>query len=337
MTVKSAMYQALKRWIKYLCAVLFHYSGFNYLFLKFSKRHYILMLHRISPEQDVLNISLNLPYLAQAIEWCAELGDIVDMHTMVSATQPALRFGITFDDGYASVAHVLELPKPVPMTVYLSTGFIALNRPFWATSIEALLMNPQVTQLDLRAYELGHYRFCDNTSRRAAITELNCQLKRLHPTRIDEIMLVVYQQLNMAAENASQFLNWEQVHALAANGICIGSHTHNHAITSMVSEAEFVSEIALSNQTIAQHLGERPRHFAYPNGQRQDIADFCERVLNNAGYQSAVTTIEGSNRIGDNPYMLRRFNLSGERMQTPWGTPSRAMFTTLLTNPLHIH
>lgn len=337
MTVKSRMYRCIKRWAKYLLALLFHYSGFNYLYLKTCKRHYILMLHRITDEADVLNISLNLPNLAQSIRWCSELGEITSMDKIVGVKTPALRFAFTFDDGYASVENILHLPQQVPVAVYLSTGFIDIKRRFWATSIESLLLDARVTNLNLSDLGLGEFVLSDMVSRRHAITNLNCLLKRMHPGKIDNIMQSIYERLDIESDDSNQFLSWAQVKALQASGTTIGSHTHNHAITTMVSEAEFIDEVTLSNQTIATQLGENPLHFAYPNGQKQDIAPFCEKVLIDAGYRSAVTTIEGDNRIGDNPFMLRRYNLSTERMQTPWGTPSRAMFTTLLSNPLRMH
>ncbi|MCP5325874.1 MAG: polysaccharide deacetylase family protein [Oceanospirillaceae bacterium] len=259
------------------------------------------------------------------------------MDNMLDAQAARLRFGFTFDDGYANVGEILNLPRSAPMTVYLATGFIDIKRRFWATSIESLLLDARVTALNLSDLGLGEFVLSDKVSRRHAITNLNCLLKRMPPNKIDEIMQSIYERLDIESDDSNQFLSWAQVKALRASGVTIGSHTHNHAITSMVSEAEFIDEIALSNQTIISQLGEKPLHFAYPNGQKQDIAPFCEKVLVDAGYRSAVTTIEGDNRIGDNPFMLRRYNLSTERMQTPWGTPSRAMFTTLLSNPLRMH
>ena len=328
-------YRITKVWFKYILALVFHYLGINNFLLKRSKSAYILMLHRISNSDDILNISIKPKNLKTAIDWCEQLGCITDMGCLYGENELNSRFAITFDDGYSSVLKVLELPKIVPMTVYLSTGFIEKSRSFWATYIESLLMKDRIRYIDLNEFNLGSYRLASYRQRRNAILVLNKKIKLLHPSVIQEIINSLEDKFGNSDKN--EFLNWNQVKQLSEAGITIGSHTHNHAITSRLSKMDFEQEMQLSHELIEQKLGQEVQHFAYPNGQAQDIAPFCHEILRQKRFDTAVTTIEGGNAIDQDTYMLKRFNLSNERMENPWGKPSKAMFTSMLTNPLSIY
>lgn len=329
------IYRIVKIWFKYSLALVFHYTGLNQWLIKKGRSDYILMLHRISDHSDVLNISIKLKNLAEVIKWCNEVGLITHMDDFVRKDSEHTQFAITFDDGYESVIRVLELPQNVPMTVYLSTGFIDTQRSFWATYLESLLMSNSIQSLDLTHFNLGCYSLNSYRQRRNAILILNKKMKQLHPDKIQAVMDELEDKYDTKIDN--EFLNWNQVRELSKAGVVIGSHTHNHAITSRLTKKDFEHEIAMSHNLIEQQLGEAVGHFAYPNGQTQDIADFCHDVLKKACFNTAVTTIEGANSEYENPYMLKRFNVSNERIENPWGQPSKAMFTSMLINPLGIY
>ena len=331
------MKSRLKFWLKYALALIFHYSGYNHFCFKILKRNYIIMLHRISDKSDVLSISIKERNLACSITWCKKLGPITSIGEVATTNRANNLFAFTFDDGYASVEKILDLPVKAPMTVYLSTGFIGTERNFWATYIEELLLTPDIRRIDLNDFDLGSYDLKCMRQRRQAITTLNNRIKQRHPSAIEELMQYLEVEFSAYTKTESNFLTWQQVKQLAKEGITIGSHTHNHAITSKISRQEFESELRQSNELIEQHIGTRAVHFAYPNGQKCDIAEFCPQVLADAGFLSAVTTIEGANTAACDPYLLKRFNLTDKRMENPLGKPSLAMFTTMLNNPLGIH
>lgn len=331
------MKSRLKFWLKYALALIFHYSGYNHFCFRILKRNYIIMLHRISEKNDVLSISIKEHNLTTSIIWCRKLGQITSIGELANTNEAANLFAFTFDDGYASVESILNLPVKAPMTVYLSTGFIGTERNFWATYIEELLLTQDIKYIDLNSFNLGSYPLQCIRQRKQAITTLNKRIKELHPLVIDELMSYLEQKFSGYTKTESGFLTWQQVKQLAAAGITIGSHTHNHAITSKISRQEFEAELRQSNELIEQHIGSKAIHFAYPNGQKSDIAEFCPQVLAAAGFLSAVTTVEGANLTGCDRYLLKRFNLTDTRMENPLGKPSFAMFTTMLNNPLGIH
>ncbi|MEY8201388.1 MAG: polysaccharide deacetylase family protein [Colwellia sp.] len=327
----------IRRWVKYLIALVLHYSGYNGFYIRTRRLNYILMLHRIEDHSDNLRITTPADYLSKAIEWSGEYGILASVSELVDAKNPCVRFVFTFDDGYESVKKIHDIGQDFPVIVYLSTAFIDKKREFWATGLECMLGEVSTGTLDLRSYNLGIYSLDSDTDRYEAMLSLNTEMKKFHPTDIESIMSFIHFSLNVPKPESNLFLDWESVKELDEKGIEMGGHTHNHAITSKISAVEFEHEIHTSNQLIMDCLNKSVPHFAYPNGRKQDIAYFSRKILRRHGYKSAVTTIEGPNSIGCDPFMLKRFNLSKERIETPWRSPSKAMYTSMLVNPLKLH
>lgn len=331
----------IKRWIKYIVALLFHYSGMNSLIMKISKRHYILMFHRLEEKKDLLNISIPVPYLSALVGWAEEVGSILSLDDMIMAKDNAVRFCITFDDGFSNVKRIKEVANRIPYILYLATAYIESTRPFWAVKLEQLICSSNLESVNLTSFNLGHYDLSNDANKEHAIAKLNSEIKEFHPADIEAIIkyLQFYLGSNIDYENVeiNQFLNWDEIRCLMDSGMDVGGHTHTHVISSKVSPSEFKDEVQLSNKIIYKNTSVNCKHFAYPNGRQQDISISSRKILIDEGYLSAVTTIEGSNEAGADPYLLKRFNVSKDRIASPWGTPSKAMFTTMLVNPIRSH
>jgi peptidoglycan/xylan/chitin deacetylase (PgdA/CDA1 family) len=328
-----------KRWLKYFAALLFHYSGFNSWSLKRSRRHYILMFHRIEEGKDLLNISLPLRHLECVVAWAYSLGNLVSMSELIQSKSKNVRFCITFDDGFKNVLEINGFSANFPCILYLATNYIDTNERFWAVELERIILASESTSIDLSLFHLGSFDLSNNEKKEIAIRELNCGIKKHHPADIDAIIKYLSITLNSetCCATSNSFLCWEDIRSLANNGMELGGHTHSHVISSMVTPDEFSNEIKKSNQLIFDETGINAKHFAYPNGRAQDISVFSREILIEEGYASAVTTIEGSNGIDEDPFYLKRFNVSKDRIVNPLGGASKAMFTTMLVNPINIH
>ena len=329
--------RSLKNLIKYIFALIFHYSGYNCWVMNRCKLHYILMFHRLDKKHDIINISIPVNFFGTIVEWSKEMGDVVNMTDLISAKKQEIRFCMTFDDGYSTVKRISEVALGVPSVLYLATAFIETGKEFWATELDNLISCYDKNSLDLTSFHLGIYDLSSVAYKKLVIYELNLQMKSLHPSDIRAI--IIYLRLISAKELVSnnEFLCWKEIRELMSNGMEVGGHTHNHAISSRVTPEEFRNEIVISNECLNRNIYQEVKHFAYPNGQFQDISLFSRQILKDEGYESAVSTIEGPNNINDDPYCLKRFNVSTERIASPWGTPSKAMFTTMLVNPINFH
>ena len=107
-----------------------------------------------------------------------------------------------------------------------------------------------------------------------------------------------------------RLLRWEQVRAMAASGlVSFGGHTRTHPILTRAGHEQAAAEIAGCAADLQRELGEASPHFAYPNGKQDDVNAAIVRLLGDAGFSAAVTTVRGLCRPGDDLYRLRRITI----------------------------
>ncbi|MFL2845158.1 MAG: polysaccharide deacetylase family protein [Candidatus Puniceispirillaceae bacterium] len=100
------------------------------------------------------------------------------------------------------------------------------------------------------------------------------------------------------------YMSWDQLRHLQANGIEIGSQTKTHPHMHQISPAEIDSELSSSNQRFLNELGLRPTLFAYPYGE-YNLA-VIERVKG-AGFTAAFGQNSGIAHGFDGFFELPRF------------------------------
>ena len=94
-------------------------------------------------------------------------------------------------------------------------------------------------------------------------------------------------------------LSWRQIDEFVASGLCtIGNHTHSHVPPQRLT----CDELDACSAVIEQHLGMRPRHFAYPWGLS---VTHLEGELRRR-FSTASTGIVGRNLPGRDPMRLLR-------------------------------
>jgi peptidoglycan/xylan/chitin deacetylase (PgdA/CDA1 family) len=103
----------------------------------------------------------------------------------------------------------------------------------------------------------------------------------------------------------------EQVRALHHAGMQIGAHTVSHPILANLPLEFARNEIQQSKQTLESLIGDRVGLFAYPNGvPGKDFTDQTSALVQELGFDCAVTTGWGVSRLETNVFQLPRF--------TPW-------------------
>ena len=98
-------------------------------------------------------------------------------------------------------------------------------------------------------------------------------------------------------------LSWKQVREMSDGGISFGSHTLTHPLLTRIPRRQAQKEIRLSREIIEQQAGQAVTSFAYPSG---DFNSDIKRIVQDAGYSAAVSTVPGSNRVHDDVHALKR-------------------------------
>lgn len=103
------------------------------------------------------------------------------------------------------------------------------------------------------------------------------------------------------------FLTWDQVGALAREGMTIGSHTMHHSYLPLVKEQQLDEELVGSKRVLEDRL-QRPVDFiSYPIG---GFTMQARAIVERAGYRAACTTNRASPVAPVDRFALRRVKMT---------------------------
>jgi peptidoglycan/xylan/chitin deacetylase (PgdA/CDA1 family) len=225
---------------------------------------------------------------------------------------------VTFDDGFRNnytQAFPVLMDCGVPATIFLTTGHIGRGMQLlWTERVARLIsgMKRPVVRLEL-GDEPRLWWVRSEAEREQAASEILKLLKRLpvglREDRIAELVKQVEREEEPTSLERYEFLNWDDVRAMAAAGIEFGSHTVHHPVLSTLDGRQRLEEVVRSKETIERELRQPCRVFSYPNGGVGDFGDTDRRVLRQVGYTGAATQIPGFNDLATDPFAVRRVNI----------------------------
>jgi len=113
----------------------------------------------------------------------------------------------------------------------------------------------------------------------------------------------------------SAVLNWSDVQTALAQSVTVRSHTVDHVRIGLVDINLARDQLKRSKEMIEAQTGQPCRFFCYPNG---SVTKTVANLARECGYEAAVTTEEGTNRLGEDPLLLRRMNFpdTGDNIET---------------------
>jgi peptidoglycan/xylan/chitin deacetylase (PgdA/CDA1 family) len=100
-------------------------------------------------------------------------------------------------------------------------------------------------------------------------------------------------------------LSWQQAREMDTCNMLIESHTVSHPILPNTDLKDLTFEVEISKQRLEDIFGRRIRHFCYPNG---SLNERVQRSVQNAGYESGVTTEYGFNERTCDMFALKRID-----------------------------
>jgi peptidoglycan/xylan/chitin deacetylase (PgdA/CDA1 family) len=104
-------------------------------------------------------------------------------------------------------------------------------------------------------------------------------------------------------------LTWDEIRALAKEGVEFGAHTRTHPILSRLPNRDRIrEEIAGSKARLEEELRKPVMHFCYPNGTPDDYNAEVVDVVRECGFRTAVTAVPGINFADADPFLLRRLH-----------------------------
>jgi peptidoglycan/xylan/chitin deacetylase (PgdA/CDA1 family) len=220
---------------------------------------------------------------------------------------------VTFDDGYRDVyryAYPLLKRMGVPAIVYLPTAFIGTQRRFNHDRLFHLLLlarqrrlRPFFSKAPERVMRLLTPALSGTTALSEALDEF---IAEHSAAELQAMIGVLERELGGGPEllpEQGDVMDWDEVRRMARDGFEFGAHTQGHTVLTMEPSEVVEREIVESKRTIEREVGRPVQHFAYCNGW---YSDEVIRTLKLHGFRSGVTTEDVPNRIGGDPFSLKR-------------------------------
>ena len=230
----------------------------------------------------------------------ADLVSMDEVYRRLKEREFPRRFvSITFDDGYRDThefAYPILKKYDVPFTIYVATSFADRVGELWWLALEAVVAQNDLVELRIDGRDR---RFeCRNIQeKRAAFGQIYGWLRQIKTEdELRHIMrdLTARHRVDMAAFCRDLCMDWKELAAIAADPlVTIGAHTVSHPILTKLDEKAVRSELENSRAVIETVLGTRPRHLAYPVGDRSAAGPREFKIAAELGFKTAVTTRPG--------------------------------------------
>jgi peptidoglycan/xylan/chitin deacetylase (PgdA/CDA1 family) len=277
----------------------------------------ILTYHRVNDEGDIyfpatrigvfdrqmryLSKNFNVLPLEEAVERMAnsDLGE----NTMV----------VTLDDGYRdNFVNAFPVLKKygLPTTIFLASGVIGNGGLLWHDRVFSAFRSTRTPVMEDPAGSGKVYALRSSEERIVALRATLRWLRTLPETGRQEAIFALEEALETGEQDAEEaiMLRWEEIRHMQNHRVTFGSHTQTHPILSALPEQTAREEICHSKELIEKQIGIPVKAFAYPNGTENDFDETSIRILKDAGFTCAVTTIFGTNTCGDDLFRLKRGN-----------------------------
>jgi peptidoglycan/xylan/chitin deacetylase (PgdA/CDA1 family) len=284
----------------------------------------ILMLHRFSGNGEGHSVGVSVERFEQYIQYLTRRYRVVSLSTLTEelrqGTVRPYTVAVTVDDGYHEIftlaAPILRRHR-VPATLFVVSEFINGKLWIWTDRFRFVFDRAERSLVTFRHRGRTHALDLRNEEARRRETE-RCvaHAKKIPAPEREELLEALAEACGITIPTAPtreyRPMTWAQLRTLATEGFEVGAHTRTHPILAHVNPRQLRDETEGCKEEIERHLGFPVRHFAYPNGQREDYGPEVVEAVARAGYQAAVTTVVGSNIPSTPLYELRRIAPSGE-------------------------
>jgi len=224
---------------------------------------------------------------------------------------------ITFDDGYLDnymFAFPILQKYGVGATIYLTTGHIATDQPFFWDLAAYCFFHSHREHI---TFPNGREGAWSNLSERDQVLKSWVEALKILPEEEKQRMIsTLPDQLSVSIPKdyfRNLMMSWNQVREMQNGGIAFGGHTVNHPILSHTTLEAAKNEITLSKLSIEKETGQPVLSFAYPNGMASDVNPEIVNIVKTTGYKTAFTLLNGPSSLVEvrkNPFMIRRIFIS---------------------------
>lgn len=254
--------------------------------------------------------------ISRHYQWVTEDEAIAHITGAAEFKNPIL---MTFDDGYRNnfdIALPILREHGIRPVVFIATQFMSNSQPFWFDRFDFAIQQiaaPWSTSLRGREFQFVPH---ERSQQGDAYAQLRSYAKAIDmpDEEFNGFFADACAELEASSGKSlaaiqrddlwSSTTNAEVLRAKQAAGeITVGSHTVDHIRIAQIDATERKKQLDQSKTHLESIIGHSIRSFCYPNGSWSQAA---VRDVAAAGYAIALTSDDGFNKVGCNPYTLRR-------------------------------
>ena len=333
----------LKYAAKKTIASILYYLGILQLLQRVLLRHksVVLMYHRVLTEEQRARTGSHPGIVVTRETFARQMKVLSERFAVLSITDFADRLTtrrpfanssclITFDDGwidnYTNALPILR-EHGLHALVFLPVNYIGSDRVFWREALTNLVCRARVElaqhperrpRFEGLLQSAGLARLLDlaGDDEPATISEALGALKGTNPAPIETLIIDFASELAVPLASlcaTDGFMNWDQVNAMATDGVAFGGHGAEHLLLTTLSSSEVRADVGTARRTIPDALMAGVPTFSYPNGSWSPAVAGAVQEL---GYRLAFTTESGPVESTDSPLTLRRVNIHEDAAAT---------------------
>jgi peptidoglycan/xylan/chitin deacetylase (PgdA/CDA1 family) len=271
----------------------------------------ILTLHHVRPGGGLQpgfapNRSLEITpdYLDAIIGYIRARGyDIVSLEAAAAIVRSGQKrrkpfIVFTVDDGYRDVfihAWPIFRRHQCPFTLFVAPAIAEGTCELWWTGLEALIAGSSHLVVSFPDTTVECTTVTD-AQKRAAWRKLYAPFRALDEAVQRRLIrdLCAEHGIDLGAICRASAMGWGELRTIAKDPLCaIGAHTVHHYALAKLSSEDALREVVASLEAIERELGERPRLFSYPYGDRRSASVREFEIVRRAGIEAAVTARRG--------------------------------------------
>ncbi|MEW6608824.1 MAG: polysaccharide deacetylase family protein [bacterium] len=313
--------------IKSLIKSILYYSGITQLLHHFiaskTRLAVILRYHSVADEDFVYatpKITVSTGDFEKQIKYLSKKYNIISLediavHIKEGKELPRNSLAITFDDGYKDNylnAYPILKKYGATATFFLVAGCIDGKDILWTHRIIHLVKETKKKEISLENHLL---KFETVKDKLVSINILNSIILHLDQSKREEFITDLTRkfevEINREELSHKYMLSWDEVKKM--EGMSFGGHTVTHCNLPHCSYEYAREEIEGSKKILEEKIGKPINLFSYPNGTIE--AHFNEenkKLVKEAGFICAVTSLDGLVDNKSDPYELRRKGIGKE-------------------------
>jgi peptidoglycan/xylan/chitin deacetylase (PgdA/CDA1 family) len=270
----------------------------------------IFTLHHVRPEPDEPKpfapnriLEVTPEFLDAVLDQVKDAGlDVISLDEAVQRLKEGdeRRFAcFTFDDGYRDnleYAYPIFKKRGMPLTLYVPTDYPDGKGELWWLALEEIVARAD-DQIELcRHGEIWRLPTATTADKERAFEQIYWWLRSLDEASQRRVVRALADKygVDMRAECRKEVMTWDEIRAMAADPlVTIGAHTKGHYAIAKLADGKALEEMEGSADRIAEEVGTRPVHFAFPYGDPGSAGPRDFALAQEAGFETAVTTRKG--------------------------------------------